>query len=397
MNYNTLTSAIARDADGVVFDVKSLYARLQTIPDGRKRRGRRYELAVMLVGALLAKLAGEDEPTGIAEWVQLRGAWFAELFQLRRSQMPHAVTYKRVLGQAGLVDHLEQLVADFLRPVSTRAGDYQITFDGKTLRGVESPDLPHGLHLLAAYLPQTGVVLGQMVVGAKTNEIAVAPKLLKMLDLQGKIVTADALHTQRELSEQIIHAGGDYLWLAKGNQARLAQDIAHLFQPETCLPGTSPVITDQRTAHTTEKNRGRVETRSLTVSSALAESATWPHLQQVFKLTRAIQYPDRTQQPPPDIVYGVTSLSAQQASPARLLHIVRQHWGIENGLHYRRDVTLQEDRLHTASPLFAQVMACLNNLVIGLTRRAFSNLARARRTFAAQPDLALRLLCSCPT
>ncbi len=108
MNYNILTQALPQDVDGVVFDIGSLYLRLLGLVDPRKRRGRRYALAVVVMALLLAKLAGQDTPTGIAEWVRLRGALFVDLFQLKRSQMPHAATYRRLLAQPTLLVALER-------------------------------------------------------------------------------------------------------------------------------------------------------------------------------------------------------------------------------------------------------------------------------------------------
>jgi len=394
MNYSTLVATLPHDVDGLLFDVGSLYARLVGLRDRRRRRGVRYALAVILVAVVLAKLAGQDKPKGIAEWVQLRKELFVTLFGLKRPRMPHAVTYERVLAQAIQPEDLEKLVQEFLTSAPQAGQTVQISLDGKTLRGVVALDQSRGLHLLAAYLPAEGIVLFQMAVDPKTNEITVAPQVLKLLDLRGKIVTGDALLTQRELSLQIVEAGGDYLWLAKGNQAQLRRDIEQLFEPETCLPGTSPVLTDLQTAQTQEKNRGRIETRQLTVSSLLAESSDWPHLAQVFKLTRTFRSL-ASGHVQTEVTYGLTSLTAGEASPTRLLEIVRLHWGIENGLHYRRDVTFHEDRLRSKTPAFGQVIACLNNLVIGLLQRlGWTNLAQARRRFDAHPDQALRLLFS---
>ena len=179
---------------------------------------------------------------------------------------------------------------------------------------------------------------------------------------------------------------------AKDNQPSLRGDIEHLFQPETCLPGTSPVINDLRSAQTLEKNRGRVETRRLTTSSLLAESSDWPHLAQVFKLERSVRVL-KTGELRTEIVFGLTSLTAEVANPQRLLALVRGHWGIENKLHWRRDVILHEDQTRTKSATFGQAIACLNNLVIGLTcRLGWTNLAQARRHFDAHPDLAIQVL-----
>jgi predicted transposase YbfD/YdcC len=237
----------------------------------------------------------------------------------------------------------------------------------------------------------------QVQVGGHTNEIPCAPHVLQVLDLQGKIVTGDALLTQRGLSQLIVAGGGDYVWTVKENQPQLRQDIERLFAPETCLPGTSPVINDQRTATTVEKSHGRLTTRTLTACSLLAESSTWPGLQQVFQLERC-SVSTTTGERHVERVYGVTSLSARRASPARLLHLNREHWGIENGLHYRRDVTLHEDAGRTKTTAFGHLMATLNNLVIGLTiGRAWTNLAKARRYYDAHPDQALHLVLTRPT
>jgi predicted transposase YbfD/YdcC len=396
MNYSTVLDCIAHDQDGIVFDVGSVYERLCGLVDPRHRRGIRYELAVILVAALIAKLAGEDTPEGIAEWVKLRSPFFLESFQVKGDTMPHAMTYRRVLADASLAAALDTLTRNYLLSQPVTGDRTHIALDGKTLRGVRAADQLRALHLLAAYLPGAGVVLMQAEVAGHTNEIPVAPQVLKVLDLQGKIVTGDALLAQRELSQVIVAAGGDYLWTVKDNQPRLRQDIEHLLTPETCLPGTSPVITEVRTTTTIEKSHGRITTRVLTACSLLTESSDWPDLQQVFKIERRnIQV--TTGEIDIEVAYGVTSLTAAVASPARLLRLNRNHWGIENGLHYRRDVTLHEDAGRTKTTAFGHVTATLNNLVIGLTiGRDWTNLAKARRYYNAHPDQALQLLLARP-
>jgi predicted transposase YbfD/YdcC len=396
MNYSTLSEAVAQDCDGVVFDVGSLYSRLLKVADHRARRGVRYELALLLLLVVLAKLAGQDKPDGIAEWVKLRAAFWEAVFQLNRPLTPHAMTYRRVLANAALAVALDTLTQEYLLSWPQAGQSVQIALDGKTLRGTVATESKRALHLLAAYLPEEGVVLMQAEVAGHTNEIPVAPRVLKGLDLQGKIVTGDALLAQRALSKVIGDAGGDYLWTVKDNQPQLRHDIEQLFQAETCLPGTSPVITDLRTTQTVEKSHGRLTTRRLTACSLLRDSSDWPYLQQVFKIERC-SVCLRTGDTQTETAYGVTSLTAKQASPARLLQLNRGHWGIENGLHYRRDVTLQEDAGRTTTTAFGHAMAALNNLVIGLTiGRGWRNLAKARRYFDAHPDQALRLLFARP-
>jgi len=267
-----------------------------------------------------------------------------------------------------------------------------IAIDGKTLRGTIPPGQSQGLHLLAAYLPGEGLVLMQIAVESKENEIVAAPKLLKVLDLRGKVVIGDAMHTQRQLSIEILTAGGDYLWIAKDNQAQLKEDIAHLFAPQQCPPATSPLPTDFQTASTQDYGHGRYETRTITTSSMLKDFLDWPYLEQVFKLDyRTLNL--KTGQVQTQTHYGLTSLSATKANPARLLALKRHYWGIENRLHYRRDVSLNEDRCRLRTGQAARNMAILNNLVLALIDRLdFQTVPDARRKFSAKPLAALKLL-----
>jgi predicted transposase YbfD/YdcC len=246
---------------------------------------------------------------------------------------------------------------------------------------------------LAAYLPGEGIVLMQMVVAKdKENEIVVAPKLLKCLDLRDKIVVADAMHTQREVSIQIVEAGGDFVWIVKDNQPHTRQAIEQLFAPEKPVPGVGCLPMDFRSAQTVEKQAGRIEERRITVSSLLNDYLDWPYLGQVFQLERRFTSL-ATGKVESEVQYGLTSLNAQQASPSRLLAIVRSQWGIENGLHYRRDVTFQEDQVRMTDKRMGRAMASMNNLVIGLLNKlCFDNHAHARRVFNASPAKALALI-----
>jgi predicted transposase YbfD/YdcC len=179
------------------------------------------------------------------------------------------------------------------------------------------------------------------------------------------------------LSIQIVEAGGKYVWVVKDNQPETRKAIETLFQPAAALPGTSLPANDFRTAHTTGKEHGRIEQRTLTTSSLLKDYLPWPYVEQVFRLERR-RLTVATGQVEHEVVYGLTALTAQEAGPERLLGLMRDYWGIENGLHYRRDVTLHEDATRLLSPRLAEVMALINNLVIGLTlHEGWKNLAQA--------------------
>ena len=397
MDYSTLTQNLAQDTDGVLIDVHSLYAEFLRLVDQRGRRGRRYALALILVAIVLAKLGGEDKPSGIAEWVRARKELLIEVFALKRPTMPGHNTYRRVLQRGVGLEDLERVIGAYVHAWPEVGAATRITLDGKTLRGTIAFGQSRGLHLLAAYLPGAGVVLFQVAVDVKENEITAAPKVLKMLDLQGKIITGDALLAQRTLSLLIVTAKGHYVWTVKDNQPQLQQDIQTLFAPVTCAPGFSPAPTDFRTAQIVNTGHGRIEKRTLTASSLLNATSDWPGLQQVFKVEREITLVAQGVKRH-ETVYGITSLTADQAGPARLLKIVREHWGQENGLHYRRDVTLHEDAGRFTDWTVAEAMALLNNLVLALLLRGGkTNAAQERRYYAAHPDEALKRLLTAPT
>jgi predicted transposase YbfD/YdcC len=392
-NTNPRQSAAGGPANGMVLDVNSLYTYLVRVKDRRKRRGIRYQLATILVLLILAKLAGQDKPYAIADWVQQRAAFLVEALRLQRARLPHHSTYRRILESGLDGEDFEQVVSEFIsqRPEVEQA--VVIAIDGKTLRGTISRADPFGVHLLAAYLPEAGLVWLQMVVEKdKENEIVVAPQLLKRLDLCGKVVVADAMHAQRQLSLQIVESGGDFVWIIKDNQSNTRQAIEHLFAPEKPVAGLGCPPMDFQPAKTVDKAHGRLEERTITVSSLLKGYLDWPAVEQVFKVERRFTQL-ATGAVEQEVRFGLTSLSSQEASPKRLLELVRSEWGIENSLHYRRDVTFHEDATRLTRKSAGRVMATINNLIANLLAlKGFRNFAQARRILDAQPDQALAIV-----
>ncbi len=391
--YIPLAFEINLRPEGILFEVDSLFEALGTLHDQRDARGVRYALVTVLGFTLLAKLAGQDHLRGIAQWVKRRAALLATYFALPTAQAPHATTYSRIFSEAITIDEFEQVTREFFAHQPGAGTSVVIALDGKTLRGTIAAGQTHGIHLLAAFLPDEGWVLFQAEVGSKENEIPVAGRVLKCLDLRGKIVTADALLAQRELSLEITQAGGDYVWIIKDNQPETQQDIQRLFAPEPVAQGFSPASHDDfRSAVTIEKSHGRLERRTITVSSALKGYLKWPGVEQVFQLERQVTRL-KDGKVSAEVVYGVTSLTARAADPQRLLEVIRKHWQIENGLHYRRDDTLKEDRCTLRRGHAAEVMAVINNLVLGLLlQRGVTNVPDARRDFEADPKQAFDLI-----
>lgn len=394
MDYTNLQPNQNVNENGLIYEIGSLYEYFLTrITDPRQRRGKRYALATLMVLIMLAKLGGEDKPSAIADWIIHRSELLREMKVLQGKRAPSHMTYRRVFQEIIDMREFERLMSEFHQSRLRTGKEVVLSMDGKTLRGTILSGEMRGTHLLAIYVPQQGLVLAEAEVERKENEIVVAPLILKQVNLKGAIVIGDALHTQREASIQIVQAGGDFIWTAKDNQPRTHWAIQKLFVHEMCnLRQGAPLSKDFQTFSTVSKGHGRIEKRTITVSSALNDYLDWPHVAQVFRIERTIwhsQFKGKTH----EIVYGFTSLSLEKAHPARLLSLVRQYWGIENGLHFRRDVTFREDATRLTVGKAGHSMAIFNNLAIGLCLQlGFQNVAKARRLFSAQPQKALQMI-----
>lgn len=381
------------------FSLQALVEKLHAVQDLRDPRGVRYPLSVVLTVAVLAKLAGHGQLRAVAEWAGLRSEQLCSLLGFGRTTLPHPTTWSRIFGMALDPCALDQAVGEFFKELCfplickkrRRRGGLVLTIDGKTLRGTIPLGCTKGMHLVCAYLPQAGVVLAQVEVQEKANELTVASTLIAQLDLQGVVVTGDAMFAQRNISAQIVGGGGDYLWKVKENQPELLSDIRTLFNPPPPAKTEAPnfaLPSDLEQATSLSKGHGRVEERTIWVSSALCGYSDWPALQQVFKLKCRVV--DGLGQIREMEHYGVTSLPRTAASPSRLLEVVREHWGIENGLHYRRDVSLDEDYSQVRAGHAPRVMATLNNIVVGIVaHHGQANLPSAQRAFHYRLERAL--------
>ena len=375
--------------EGVIFDIGELMERLEQVSDQRKARGKRYSLPFLLTAILLAKLAGEDTPKGIAEWLRLRQEQIVAAFELSRSSVPAYNTIRRTLAETLSAEELQRNFRQFLHQRYGGQRSILVVIDGKTLRGTIPKGKSQGVHLLAAYLPEEGIVLLQVAVASKENEITAAPRLLGELDLKGRIVCGDAMFTQRDLSVQVVAQGGDYIWFVKDNQPQLHADVEQFFVPARRAKGWHVPQLPRTTAKKTEKGHGRIEHRFLTLMLNEGDFIDWPAIKQVFKLERQVTC-CRTGETTKETAYGITSLTREKATAKQMLNWTRGYWGIEDGLHYRRDTTLNEDATRMTTENQAQVMATLNNFIVGLANKlCFKNLASARRRFDAQLNLRL--------
>jgi predicted transposase YbfD/YdcC len=367
---------------------------LQQLADPRKARGIRHRLAMLLTVTVCAVAAGARSFVAVAEWVADLPAALADTVGTS-GRCPSESTIRRTVQDID-ADAFDTVIGGFVQQLCTAAAvagrRRVLAVDGKTLRGSRHLDragnLVPGRHLLAVIDQHTRVVLGQLDVEGKTNEITAFTPLLDTLsgiDLAGTVITADALHTQREHVTQLAARGAHWVLSVKGNQPLLRRQLA-------ALPWREVEIA-HRSAETVH---GRREIRTLKVVT-IAAGIAFPHARQAIQVTRRTRPVNarsgkkgkwRT-----ETVYAITDLAPHQARPDELAGWIRGHWQIENGLHWVRDVTFGEDlsQIHTgAAP---QVMATLRNLVISLHRLAgATNIAKALRHHARDALRPLQLL-----
>lgn len=366
--------------------VPSLRDALAEVPEFRQAQGRRYELVPLLLLCCVAMMCGCRSQLAIAEWGTNYGRRWLSRLGIKRRRGPSQPTLHRIFK--GL-DHeqLEQavsrwaaLVLDSCPPLKDELE--AIALDGKTLCGSQRQGAID-CHLLSALSHRLGVVLRQVAVSDQSNEIGHADEVLEALTLEGRIITADSLLTQREIAQSIVSRGGHYLLPVKENQPSLHEEIALVFAESRLLADT---ITEARTV---DQHGDRIEERRLRASTALAGYTDWPGHRQVLETQRTITN-KRTGKSRQEVVYAITSLSSEAVSASQLLQLWRAHWYIENKLHWVRDVTFDEDRSQVRTARIPQVMAALRNVAISLLRVCGAeNIAAACRRYAARPALAL--------
>src|SRR5712664_2357323 len=370
---------------------QSLYHLCQLVTDGRKRRGRRYELAGILLVIVLAKLAGMSSLLAVCEWAK------------DQERMPCANTYSNVLAGLNSQQVNAQVAAWFVRQhAQQRCGEapgrlcadsgeqhVHLAIDGKALKGTgtkayggEHPQQ----HLLHVYEVETGIVLQQIPVETKTNEVGALKPLLTEVLCKGRVLTADAAQSYHAFPRLVKRAGGDTILIVKNNTPVTRADLVLFFEDKDAEKDTWQAFEQ------VEKGHGRLERRHITVSPDLNGLffKEWGEIGQVFRLLR-----ERTIKGTStcEITYGLTTLTVQQCSPERLLQYIRDHWKVENQLHWCRDAILGEDRCRVRYIPVMEMLAVLNTTVLSLMHlHHISTITRQIRRFASHPEEALAWL-----
>jgi len=318
----------------------------------------RHDLLEILMIAQCTMLCGGEDCTDMALFGRSKEAFLRQFLRLRHG-IPSHDTFSRVFR---LLDPAK-FHACFLRFMERFAETTQgmhgvVAIDGKTLR--HSFDRAAGksaLHLIGAWAAEQRLVLGQLAVDGKSNEITAVPKLLQMLSLKGTIVTADALNCQRGIARQIVEQGGDYVLALKGNQATLHADVA-LFLDD-------PEFAADAMHETVDGEHGRIETRAATLCYDIAwlqERHDWPGLAAIGKIRRRREVGTKI------TTENAYYLLSTPLSAERFNHAARGHWGIENSLHWVLDVTMNEDQSRNRKDHGPENIALLRRLALNLAR-----------------------------
>lgn len=354
----------------------------------------------LLLKLLLAGLvSGHGSPSELARWASLRCLRLQQLLGLRDERMPSERTFGRVLDalcplrtEEQIRQHNGQSGCDGERPATWRGRDgvlrRLLSVDGKVVRGASS--YGRKVWLLSLTDPGSGQVLRQLRVETGRNEIPTAPVLLAGYDLRGCVVAMDAGLAHRDLAQQIVDQGGDYLMVIKGNQPETQAGIAALF----AVP-SSPCFDPERERTTqTERSHGRMVERFFESSELVAGTVCWPGCRQVARRCNRAYLLRKRRWRKIRWTYLLTSLPATIAGPKQLLLLARGHWGIENRLHWRRDVTLREDACRVRARHRPQLLATLRNGFIAAYEAAgdWPSLADCVAYLAADPIHALQFI-----
>lgn len=388
---SSLIDAIVRHLpnDGEVIDLDErdlgrLTDIFALVADRRRRAGVRYALGFVLVLTLAAVMAGARSYAGIARFAHLReDAYLHALGARGRHLRPSTSRIARILTALD-ADQLDALTGawSFAQAHRDDLEDDLVHYaaDGKAVRGARHGD-DRAPFLVALYRLDASRVVAQAQVAEKTNEIPALQELLGHFgaDLDGGVVTADALHTQHATAEAVRRAGGHYLIFVKDNQPSILAKAQALL-----APGSSAKHEKQGTeSREVDRGHGRIEQRI--VRTAPAAGIDFPGIEQVVRIVRKRAHANGAKGSK-EVVYALTDLPAGMAGPALLGTLARNHWGIE-ALHHIRDVTYAEDASRVRTGNGPRVMATIRNLAIGLLRdRGWHNIAAAHQHMAARPN-----------
>jgi len=377
---------------------RELYRLSQTVPDSRSDQGKRHQLGEVLFLAVVGLLCGAQNAEEIAEVGKAHLSWFRQFLKLKHG-VPSHDTFLEVLRlvKPEAIETLVRAWTSALRaPGALSVEGGHIAIDGQSLRGsIDRAAGKTAVHMVSAYLTGLGVTLGSLRVDDKSNEITAIPDLVRSLNIAGSTVTIDALGCQRAIASDLRAAGAHYVLQVKENQPKLLADVKAAMADlvRRVRPGQPPVQVQRH--RDVDKGHGRVETRVCALShdlSGIERRADWQDLAGIVAMARERE----------DLISGKKSqemsyfiVSNASASAEELAAIIRNHWSIENGLHWSLDVVWGSDNHKVRDRTTAENLARLRRFCAGLIKQSTGWGMSGRRVRLAcgwDPENVLRVL-----
>jgi predicted transposase YbfD/YdcC len=339
-----------------------------------------HEIIIMTICAVISDF---DHWEDIVDFCKVKEIWFKErlCLELKNGIASHD-TFQRIFQ---LIDpkEMESSFITWVKSISEKTNGEIVSIDGKTVRRSKNGDI-NPIHMVSAWANTNQVVLGQVKVDEKSNEITAIPTLLELLDLRGCIVTIDAMGCQKEIAKKIVEQEADYVFGLKGNQTRLNDDVRLYFETET--------VENKKITH--DKGHGRFERREYTLETSidwLFQKYEWCGLKSIGNVKSIIEEKGKTTE---ETRYFITSLTDIN----KFANAVRGHWGIENSLHYCLDVTFNEDENRTRKDNSAENFAVVRHIALNVLKQIQTpqkmSLARKRRKCQYDADFMADVLLS---
>jgi predicted transposase YbfD/YdcC len=354
--------------------LKKHFGRLR---DPRLRRRRRHELLDIIAIAICAVIGNADTWPDIVTFGKSHRTWLKRFLPLTNG-IPSHDTFERVFDLLN-PQAFARCFLTWTESLFASLGLKQIAIDGKTLRGSRKDGLG-ALHLVSAWASKHHLSLGPVAVNEKSNEIIAIPKLLELLDLKGALVTIDAMGCQKDIARKIVDGGADYLLTVKGNQEALLKDLQNAFEKalETDFAGL-----DHDTYETNEFAHGRLERRLYTViqdPDNLSQAEAWVNLRVIGMCGSERNINGKVSS---EVRFFIGSRRAKARFYGKAL---RNHWGVENGLHWHLDVSFNEDHNRTQKRNAAENLGGLRRLALMLLKKHSSKESIARKRYRASMD-----------
>lgn len=348
------------------------------IEDKRVERAKKHKLIDIIVIAFCAILCNAKGWYDIEEFGEAKEAWFRKFLDLPGG-IPSHDTFARVFSALD-PNVLEEKLMEWTRCVFVKKPENVIAVDGKTMRGTIQGEGKPFVHMVSAWSCENGVSLGQIAVDDKSNEITAMPKLLRLLGIEGAVVTSDAMGCQKEIAKLICDKGGDYILAAKGNHPGLFEEIKE----------TAAYLPPKASYTETDCGHGRVETRTCYVYrdlSMISGSWNWAKLAAIVRVD-SCRFFKKDGRETKETRYYLTSLN--NCSAAFIASCIRQHWQVENNLHWMLDVCFQEDKIRRADKTAAENFSRMNRMALAVIKNAPSPSLRSKsikaRRFRASVD-----------